>query len=269
VLLLSSLLPGVSDRFEFAVAAVTVVAALGVGVVALALCGDVAQLDVPPDLPSARVGRDRTDAMRSTTGELGMDPELATSLATALSLAELVDVSQMGCARHSQVVGRYAETVGERLSPGPRNARRLRLAGVLHDVGKIAVSGSILAKPGPLTEEEKDEMRIHPEVGARIARNAGLTDIAEWIACHHERPDGRGYPRGLTAAEIPIEAMIIAVADAYEAMTNDRAYRCAMSSEQAREELLRHAGTKFHPRVVDCFVALLDARVFELRVMTL
>jgi putative nucleotidyltransferase with HDIG domain len=182
-----------------------------------------------------------------------------------LSLAELVDVNQMGCSGHSQVVGRYAEAVGERLWPEPGNARRLRLAGILHDVGKIAVRGSILAKPGPLTQEEMDELRIHPEVGARIARNAGLADIAEWIACHHERPDGRGYPRGLTGAEIPIEALIIAVADAYDAMTNNRAYRSAMSSEQARAELLRHAGTKFHPRVVDCFVALLDARVFELR----
>jgi putative nucleotidyltransferase with HDIG domain len=169
----------------------------------------------------------------------------------------------MGCARHSQAVGRYAEAMGERLGLGPDTARRLRLAGILHDVGKVAVRGAILAKPGPLTEEERDEMRIHPEVGARIARNARLTDIAEWIACHHERPDGRGYPRGLTAAEIPIEPLIIAVADAYDAMTADRAYRSAMSSEQAREELLRHAGTKFHSGVVDCFVALLDARVFE------
>jgi putative nucleotidyltransferase with HDIG domain len=147
--------------------------------------------------------------------ELGIDAELATSLEAVLSLAEVVDVNQMGCARHSQAVGRYAAAIGVRLGLPPGNARRLRLAGILHDVGKIAVRGSILAKSGPLTEEEMEEIRIHPDVGARIARNVGLTDIAEWIACHHERPDGRGYPRGLKADEIPIQALIIAVADSY------------------------------------------------------
>jgi hypothetical protein len=268
LLLVSLLVPGATDRSEFAVAALALAAAVAVAVVALA-CGrdisPVAQLDVPGGPHGSRIGPDRTNGSRSALRELGIDQGQPTSLAAALSLAELVDLNRMGSPGHSQIVGRYAEAVGQRLWPGPGKARRVRIAGILHDVGKIAVSGTILTKPGPLSRGEMDELRIHPEVGARIARNAGLTDIAEWIACHHERPDGCGYPRGLTAAEIPLEALIIAVADAYDAMTNDRAYRSAMSPEHAREELLRHAGTQFDPRVVDCFVALLDARVFELR----
>ena len=141
--------------------------------------------------------------------------------------------------------------------------QRLRLAGILHDVGKIGVRGSILAKPGPLTDAEMDEMRTHPEIGARIARNAGLSDIALWISAHHERPDGRGYPLGLSEGEIPLEARILAVGDAYEAMTNDRAYRSAMNEPKARAELRRNAGSQFDERVVEAFLSLLDSDAFD------
>jgi len=153
--------------------------------------------------------------------------------------------------------------MGEQLGLYPDDVQRLRLAGILHDVGKIGVRGSILAKPGPLTKTEMEEMRAHPEIGARIARNAGLTDIALWIGTHHERPDGGGYPHGLTEMEFPLQAKILAVGDAYEAMTNDRAYRSAMNPEQARAELQRNAGTQFDPRVVDAFTSLLDSDAFE------
>ena len=220
-------------------------------------------------LGAKRLGRDRTvifsDEVASSLLELGLGApnELPTSLETVLSLAELVDVNQMGSARHSQVVGRYAETMAERLGLPPDRVQRIRLAGILHDVGKIGVRGSILAKPGPLTPAEMEEMRGHPEIGARIARNAGLTDIAVWIGAHHERLDGRGYPRGLGDEKIPLEARILAVGDAFEAMTNDRAYRSAMSEEKAREELRRNAGTQFDPRVVEAFISLLDAEAFD------
>jgi diguanylate cyclase (GGDEF)-like protein/putative nucleotidyltransferase with HDIG domain len=218
-------------------------------------------------LAAKRLGRNRTvifsDEVASSLLELGAARELPTSLETVLSLAELVDVNQMGSARHSQVVGRYAEAMGEQLGLYPDDVQRLRLAGILHDVGKIGVRGSILAKPGPLTRVEMEEMRAHPEIGARIARNAGLTDIALWIGAHHERPDGGGYPDGLTETEFPLQAKILAVGDAYEAMTNDRAYRSAMTPEQAREELQRNAGTQFDPRVVNAFLALLEGDAFE------
>jgi HD-GYP domain-containing protein (c-di-GMP phosphodiesterase class II) len=107
------------------------------------------------------------------------------------------------------------------------------------------------------------EMRTHPAVGARIARNAGLTDIAVWISAHHERPDGLGYPLGMGEGEIPIEARILAVADAYEAMTNDRAYRSAMTPRKAREELKDNAGTQFDKQVVEVFTAILDGDEFD------
>lgn len=219
-------------------------------------------------LAAKRLGRDRTvifsDEVASNLLELGLGAphELPTSLETVLSLAELVDVNQMGSARHSQVVGRYAEAMGERFGLHPGEVQRLRLAGILHDVGKIGVRGSILAKPGPLTDGEMEEMRTHPLIGARIARNAGLTDIAVWIDAHHERPDGRGYPLGLKEGEIPFEARILAVADAFEAMTNDRAYRSAMSETKARQELRQHAGSQFDARVVDAFLSLVEDGAF-------
>jgi diguanylate cyclase (GGDEF)-like protein/putative nucleotidyltransferase with HDIG domain len=217
-------------------------------------------------LAAKRLGSDRTvifsDEVASSLLELEGARELPTSLETVLALAELVDVNQMGSARHSQVVGRYAEAMGEKLGLFADDVQRLRLAGILHDVGKIGVRGSILAKPGPLTEAEQTEMRAHPEIGARIARNAGLADIALWIGAHHERPDGNGYPHGL-GEEIPLQARILAVGDAYEAMTNDRAYRSAMNPEKSREELWRNAGSQFDSRVVGAFIALLDEGAFD------
>jgi HD-GYP domain-containing protein (c-di-GMP phosphodiesterase class II) len=205
-----------------------------------------------------------SDEVASSLLEMGIGSgqQLPTSLETILSLAELVDVNQMGSARHSQVVGRYAEAMGEQIGLGPDQVQRLRLAGILHDVGKIGVRGSILAKPGPLTPTEMEEMKTHPGIGARIARNAGLTDIAVWIGAHHERPDGNGYPRGVGEGEIPLQARILAVGDAYEAMTNDRAYRSAMSAEKARSELRQNTGTQFDARVVEAFLALLEADAF-------
>jgi diguanylate cyclase (GGDEF)-like protein/putative nucleotidyltransferase with HDIG domain len=220
-------------------------------------------------LAAKRLGRDRTvifsDEVASSLLEMGLGSgqELPTSLETILSLAELVDVNQMGSAQHSQVVGRYAEAMAERLDLTAEHVQRIRLAGILHDVGKIGIRGSILAKPGPLTTTEMEEMRTHPDVGARIARNAGLADIAVWIAAHHERPDGAGYPLGKLDREIPIEARVLAVADAYEAMTNDRAYRSAMSPEKARAELKACAGTQFDARVVAHFLTLLEEGAFD------
>jgi HD-GYP domain-containing protein (c-di-GMP phosphodiesterase class II) len=108
-------------------------------------------------------------------------------------------------------------------------------------------------------------MRRHAEIGARILANARLGDIGEWVLAHHERPDGDGFPFGIANGDIPLEARILAVADAYEAMTSDRSYRRAMSSADAREELRRCAGTQFDPRVVEAFIAALDRAPHEVR----
>ena len=136
--------------------------------------------------------------------------------------------------------------------------QRLRLAGILHDIGKIAVPDSILNKPGPLTDDEWVQMRRHPELGARILSSRELDDVRRWILAHHERPDGAGYPKGLKAEEIPLEASIVAVADAFEAMTADRVYRPGMHPDAAREELLDNAGSQFSEDVVYALLRALD-----------
>jgi HD-GYP domain-containing protein (c-di-GMP phosphodiesterase class II) len=129
---------------------------------------------------------------------------------------------------------------------------------VLHDLGKLGVTDAILHKPGALDEGEWREIQRHPEVGARILEHAGLHDIAAWVIAHHERVDGCGYPRRVAGEEIPVEARILAVADAYEAMIADRPYRDGLQPESAREELIRCAGTQFDPAVVEAFLAALD-----------
>jgi HD-GYP domain-containing protein (c-di-GMP phosphodiesterase class II) len=134
---------------------------------------------------------------------------------------------------------------------------RVRLAGVLHDVGKIALPDPMLSKPEPLTDDEWAEMRRHPEIGAHMLANAQLADIARWVLSHHERPDGRGFPHGLSDGEIPLEARILAVADAYVAMTSERPYRAAIDHDDARDELRRHADRQFDSRVVEAFIASL------------
>lgn len=191
--------------------------------------------------------------------------ELTEAVTTVLNLAEALDVRDNGTAQHSQTVGRYSELMACELGLGADRAERLRLAGVLHDIGKIGVPDSILRKPGPLTADEFDQMRQHPEIGSRILGGSGLEDIKRWIYAHHERPDGRGYPRGIVGDEIPLEAKILAVADAYEAMTSDRVYRKAIGADAARDELRSGSGTQFEPAVVDAFLTVLEAQI-ELRV---
>lgn len=186
-----------------------------------------------------------------------MDPSnrSAMHVATIISLAEALDLRDAGTADHSQTVGRYSELTARALGLDPRRVARVRLAGVLHDVGKVGLPDSVLRKPGPLTDEQWAEVRRHPEIGARILSSGEFDDIRPWVLAHHERPDGKGYPAGLAGGEIPLEARIVAVADAYEAMTADRVYRPAPGVEVAREQLLSGAGTQFDGRVVEAFLA--------------
>ena len=128
----------------------------------------------------------------------------------------------------------------------------------LHDIGMIGVSNVTLLKPGALSPAEVDEIREHPWLGERIvAPVPALGGVArQVIACHHERWDGSGYPRGLRGAEIPIAARIFAVVDAYDAMTNDQPYRDALGEEEARDEIQAKAGLEFDPDVVAAFMTL-------------
>ncbi len=210
------------------------------------------------------LGRDRSVLYSpEVTSTLGMEGgrrsvESQAQLATVISLAEALDQRDSSTARHSQTVGRLCELMADELGFEPDRVQRIRLAGILHDIGKIGVPDSILRKPGPLTSEEYAEMRRHPEIGARILSAREMDDIREWISAHHERPDGKGYPKGLRGEQIPIEAAILAVADAYEAMIADRIYRMAIGPKAAREELERCSGTQFEPMVVDALLRALD-----------
>ena len=175
-------------------------------------------------------------------------------------LAETLDMRDAGTARHSETVGRYARLIADALGWDDGRIERMRIGGVLHDIGKIGVSDATLRKPTALNEAEWEEMRRHCELGAQIVAGANLSDVAEWVLCHHERMDGMGYPAGLTPEAIPVEARILAVADAYEAMTSDRPYRAAMPAERARAELLDGGRRgQFDPEIVTVFLAALDA----------
>ena len=181
-------------------------------------------------------------------------------LATVLSVAEALDIRDTGSANHSQAVGRFAQMAAEELGLDRDRVDRVRLAGLLHDVGKIGVSDSLLVKPGPLDDEEWVEMRTHPEIAARLLAGDDFEDLRTWILAHHERMDGSGYPLGLVGDEIAIEARILAVADAWEAMTADRVYSAALCEEAAREELMAGSGTQFDGDVVKAFLRAIDRR---------
>jgi diguanylate cyclase (GGDEF)-like protein len=179
-------------------------------------------------------------------------------LEAVMLLAETLDLRDAGTARHSQTVGEYARLTAEQLGLPAARVGRIHAAGVLHDLGKLAIADAILHKPGQLDDFEWREIQRHPDIGARILEHAGLADLADWVRAHHERIDGRGYPLGLRDTDIPLEARILAVADAYEAMCADRPYRTGMHEHDARAELLRHSGTQFDPEVIDAFLSAID-----------
>jgi diguanylate cyclase (GGDEF)-like protein/putative nucleotidyltransferase with HDIG domain len=207
------------------------------------------------------LGRDRTVVFSEGLLEALRDNAPAEQIQAVLVLAEALDLRDTNTASHSQTVGRLCAGIAEAMGLDDARVERVRLAGILHDVGKLGVADDILRKPAKLTEAEFAEMRKHSELGARMAAAAGMEDISRWVLAHHERPDGRGYPYGLTADEIALEAKILAVCDAYEAMTSDRPYRVAPGHEFAVGELERCRGTQFDPAVVDALIASVAVRV--------
>lgn len=156
---------------------------------------------------------------------------------------------------HAERLQKYCAQVGRILGVSAKELDEMTLFAMLHDIGKVGIRDSILQKPGPLTDEEWNEMKKHPEIGFRIAQNnLDLAPVAEYILCHHERWDGSGYPRGMSGEEIPLLSRILAVVDAFDAMTSERVYRKAISQEEAAAELLRSAGKQFDPGIVRVFV---------------
>jgi putative two-component system response regulator len=166
---------------------------------------------------------------------------------------------------HLRRIAGYGAQIAAALGLGPDEVRTVRRAGILHDIGKIGVSESILQKPGPLDPDEQVELRRHAEHGAAIVAPLGFAaEVAPIILAHHEHWDGRGYPRGIAGDEIPIGARIIAVVDAWDAMTTDRPYRRSLGDAEAIRRLRAGSGTQWDPRVVETFLTLQGAGKLEL-----
>jgi HD-GYP domain-containing protein (c-di-GMP phosphodiesterase class II) len=179
------------------------------------------------------------------------------NMETISAFVRAIDARDPYTARHSEKVAAYAVQLARALGLGPERCERIRLAGLLHDVGKVALERSILHKPGALDDREWAQVRDHPRLSAHII--GGVTQFAPYLAGarhHHERYDGRGYPDGLAGTDIPLDARILAVADAFDAMTSDRSYRPALSHEEAKGRLVADSGTQFDPECVAAFVSL-------------
>jgi putative two-component system response regulator len=187
--------------------------------------------------------------------QLGQQLERITADAL-ISLAGAVEARDGYTGAHLERVTRYAQAVGGALELSRDQLRTLWIGALLHDIGKISIPDRILNKPSALSLDELAVMRQHPRLGAAILeQSAFLATAVPAVLHHHERWDGGGYPAGLSEGEIPIEARVLAVADAYDAIVSDRAYRARRSEETAMEELWRCRGTQFDPAVVDAFTS--------------
>jgi putative nucleotidyltransferase with HDIG domain len=189
--------------------------------------------------------------------EANADLEKA-NLSFATALVTTLDARDRYTAGHSAAVAIYARDIALRMDLPDAEAHKAHLAGLVHDIGKIGLSAGVLEKPGALTRDERREMQRHSEIGERIlAKVASYSEIASIVRHHHERIDGGGYPDALAGTEIPLLSRIIAVADAYNAMTSDRPYRDAMPSRVARLRLAQAVESQFDTAVVAAFEAVL------------
>ena len=176
---------------------------------------------------------------------------------TLLGLVSALDLREHNTRLHSQRVREYAVLIASRFGVDEKTRREIGFGALLHDVGKIAVPDHILLKPGKLTDEELGEMRKHPDAGYRIVKQIGfLKEAAEIVHAHHERYDGKGYPRGLKGEEIPLGARLFMVADVFDALTSHRPYRLPLSYEEAAAEILSQKDSQFDPAVVATFMAI-------------
>lgn len=206
---------------------------------------------------------------RDTAEALGLANErlAEANLSFATALVATLDARDRYTAGHSAAVAIYARDIARRMGCTPEDQELAHLCGLVHDVGKIGLPAGLLEKPGALTLDERRQMERHSEIGERILRNVSdYAEIAEIVRHHHERVDGNGYPDKLCGQEIPLLARIIAVADAYNAMTSDRPYRDAMPSRVARLRLAQAVETQFDTSVVAAFEAVLTGSTEDYRV---
>jgi len=185
---------------------------------------------------------------------------------TLEALGGALDLKDAETEGHCQRVTAFTISIAKAMSVDPALLPQIARAAFLHDIGKMAIPDHILRKPGPLTDQEREVMRRHSEIGyAMLSRIPFLGEAAEIVLAHQEFYDGTGYPRGLRGEEIPLGARIFAVADTLDAMISDRPYRRALPISAAREEIRRCSGTQFDPKVVEVFLSLPDSQWLELR----
>ena len=178
---------------------------------------------------------------------------------TIKSISSALDAKDTYTHGHSMRVTLYSLALANALNLPEEMIEEIETAGLLHDIGKIAIPEKILLKPGSLTEEEFNIIKTHPALGEKLVNSIGkLKLISNWLKAHHERYDGKGYPDGLVGENIPLSARIIALADTYDAMTSDRSYRKGLSHEVAIEEIKRCSGTQFDPSLAALFVEISD-----------
>ena len=186
------------------------------------------------------------------------------TVSSIFSLAATVDAKDHYTKTHSKKVSEFAIAIGEALKLEPSQIGRLETCALLHDIGKIGINNDILNKRGKLTAQEWEIIKTHPQLGATIASHAPrIADCLSGIRHHHERFDGSGYPDGLKGEAIPLEARILAIADAFSAMSSDRSYASALPLEEVLEEIRRGAGKQFDPRLVEVFLPILRNSVIQ------
>jgi diguanylate cyclase (GGDEF)-like protein len=192
--------------------------------------------------------------LRTNVDQLGDSPDRAARYRAAESLAKAVDARDAYTGSHSQRVGDYSARIARRLGANEQAVELTRLAGNLHDLGKLAIPEELLRKPEMLNDAERLVLERHPQIGHQMLESLGVEPVAEWVLHHHERWDGAGYPNNLAGDQIPLEARIIFVADAFDAMTSERAYHERLSQQEALAELERCAGSQFDPAVVEALM---------------
>jgi putative two-component system response regulator len=194
-------------------------------------------------------------AIHQALEKYALDQELEQTEQVVFTLAATVEAKDPTTGEHIKRMKDYSVRLGQALGLGARDLTLLRYGAILHDIGKVGVSEAILCKPGPLDEAEWDEMRQHPIIGERICEPLRFAaEVGPIIRHHHERWDGTGYADALTGEEIPRLARVIAVVDAFDAMTSDRPYRQALSVDEILRRLQEGAGSQWDPAISDVFV---------------